>query len=262
MVKGLHPIEYNQPNHSSKSFGNALENSGIKKQSRVEYLYNTLFQYHSCSQKDRSASFFMFSKIHRWLQFNFRYLGRPPWDTGISPPELCAFLASAKPGWALDLGCGTGTNLLTMLEHGWSVSGVDIAWLSVLRARRKLHKAGYRDRVMQGNVSGNVLQNLRFDFVLDIGSYHSLNEVERGNYQNNLQRWLNPGGTYLLYAHRKNAPTDTHGITEKDLSDFSTFLAMHWREDDAEKRPDGRGGRPATWVRYDRLDQVMDDTPD
>jgi SAM-dependent methyltransferase len=80
----------------------------------------------------------MFDRIRRWIRFNLLYLGCPPWDTGVSPPELNAFLSEKEPGRALDAGCGTGTNLLTMAQNGWEVIGVDIAWLSVLRARREL----------------------------------------------------------------------------------------------------------------------------
>lgn len=79
----------------------------------------------------------MFDKIRRWIRFNLLSLGRPPWDTGVSPTELNAYLSSNEPGRALDVGCGTGTNLLTMAQKGWEVVGMDIAWLSVVRARRK-----------------------------------------------------------------------------------------------------------------------------
>jgi hypothetical protein len=40
----------------------------------------------------------------RRLNFNLLYLFNPPWDSGISPPELLDFLQDHKPGRALDLG--------------------------------------------------------------------------------------------------------------------------------------------------------------
>src|SRR5881296_1344749 len=49
---------------------------------------------------------------------------RPPWDTGITPPEVERFVASHAPGRAIDLGCGTGTNAVYLARHGWSAVGV------------------------------------------------------------------------------------------------------------------------------------------
>jgi len=63
----------------------------------------------------------------RRLLFELRYLReKTPWDTGISPPELLKYLAESSPGHALDLGCGTGTNAITITKHGWQVVGVDL----------------------------------------------------------------------------------------------------------------------------------------
>ena len=41
--------------------------------------------------------------IKNWLFYNLRYIRRPPWDSGITPPELQAFLKGLSPGRAIDL---------------------------------------------------------------------------------------------------------------------------------------------------------------
>jgi cyclopropane fatty-acyl-phospholipid synthase-like methyltransferase len=188
--------------------------------------------------------------IPRWLRYNLRYLGRPPWDTGISPPELTAFLDSTLPGRALDVGCGTGTNLMTMAAYGWDVVGLDIAFLSVIKARGKLRQAGIQGRVRWGNAGSRLRLGEYFDLVLDIGCYHSLSATEREAYHHNLARWLTPGGTYLLYAHWQTSPTHPHGVVEADFAQFSRILSLQWWEDSVERRPDGGGGRSATWARF------------
>ena len=68
-------------------------------------------------------------------------LGRAPWDTGISPSELMAFSESHHPGRALDLGCGTGTNLVTMAQLGWQATGVDVSGRAIFQPRHKAHTA-------------------------------------------------------------------------------------------------------------------------
>lgn len=194
----------------------------------------------------------MLRKIIRWLRYNLFYFGRPPWDTGVSPPELITFLESVSPGKALDVGCGTGTNLVTMASFGWQVVGVDLAWLSVMKARSKLRRVGLDGQVWYGDVTSRFDLDGTFDLVLDIGCYHSMSFQKRDVYRQKLARWLKPGGTYLLYAHQQSSPDDPHGLSEIDLDYFSQILELQWRQDNDEQRPDGGGGRPATWVRFDR----------
>src|SRR3989304_4662406 len=60
--------------------------------------------------------------LHR-LHFELSYiLGAAPWDRGVSPPELIAFLDSHPPGRALAIGCGTGTDAPTRAGGGGGVA--------------------------------------------------------------------------------------------------------------------------------------------
>jgi len=63
----------------------------------------------------------------RRINFNLWYFRRPPWDRGISPPELFDFISKHPAGRAIDLGCGTATNVITLAQNGWQVTGIDFA---------------------------------------------------------------------------------------------------------------------------------------
>jgi cyclopropane fatty-acyl-phospholipid synthase-like methyltransferase len=193
-----------------------------------------------------------FKKIWRRIRFDLLYLGAPTWDTGESPPELLRFLGSAEPGRALDLGCGTGTNVLTLSALGWEVVGVDFSLISILRAGRKMRKAGFDAALLRwGDVTQTLVLPGPFDFILDMGCYHNLTESGMLTYRQNLQRWLAPGGVFLLYAHRQ-VEGSSHGVCEDDLTAFEAFLSKQWREDSGEKIASKATGRPAVWVRYDQ----------
>ncbi|HEY69461.1 MAG TPA: class I SAM-dependent methyltransferase [Anaerolineae bacterium] len=138
--------------------------------------------------------------IHR-LFFEFRYLlGMAPWDTGISPPELMRFIETHVAGRALDIGCGTGTNALTLAEHGWQVTGIDFSRQAISRARRKARKRELETEFIQGQVT--TLEKLTgpYDLCLDIGCYHSLPPTAHERYFQRLAELLRAGGTYLLYT--------------------------------------------------------------
>jgi SAM-dependent methyltransferase len=64
----------------------------------------------------------------------------PRWDTNITPPEVVTVIegAAAVPaGRALDLGCGTGTNVIYLAQHGWKAVGVDFSPIAIQQACQK-----------------------------------------------------------------------------------------------------------------------------
>jgi cyclopropane fatty-acyl-phospholipid synthase-like methyltransferase len=151
------------------------------------------------------------------LTFEMSYLlGAAPWDSGVSPPELLAFLDANPPGRALDIGCGTGTNALTMAERGWQVIGIDFSSRAIRAARKKARLAGLSPVFEQADVSRLGQITGPFDMALDIGCFHSLSLAQQSAYARALAGLLRPGGSFLLYGFRQ---------TEPDLA--STLLSEH-----------------------------------
>jgi 2-polyprenyl-3-methyl-5-hydroxy-6-metoxy-1,4-benzoquinol methylase len=135
------------------------------------------------------------------LFFRWRYWrGQIPWDTNITPPEVMEFLAGSPPGKALDLGCGTGTNAITLARHGWQVTGVDFVPAAIRRARRKAAAAGLKIDFLCADVTALGMLTGPYDYVLDIGCLFTLKEEGRMKYAGELTRLLRPQGRYMLYA--------------------------------------------------------------
>ena len=179
--------------------------------------------------------------------FNLWYiLRKPPWDTGVSPPELMVFIENHARGSALDLGCGTGTNVITLAKHGWAATGVDFAPRAVRMARQKAHTAQVDATFRVDDVTRLDSLNDPYDLILDIGCFHSLPQSGRPAYIQNIKRLLAPNGTYLLYVFfnpaNQNKPP---GIPEAELNRFSEPLKLVNREDGTN-----RGTRPAAWLTY------------
>lgn len=181
----------------------------------------------------------------RHLYYFISYLGNPPWETGVSPPELLDFIRAHPPGRALDLGCGTGTNTITLAQHGWQVTGVDFIGKAVRQARRKAVYAGVSADFRQGDITR--LDNLpdHFDLILDMGCFHSLSPYGKTIYSKNLARWLSPGGTFLLYAFITSPENSLTGVSEADLASLCSSLELIDRKDGSE-----RGRMPSAWFTF------------
>jgi len=165
---------------------------------------------------------------------------------------LISYLNTNSPGRALDLGCGTGTNLLTIAKKGWDVAGIDLAWLSVFRARKKLKANDIKARIIFGNAAGKIRFDDKFDLILDIGCYHNLLESDRLSYHTNLKKWLYKEGTFLMFAHKRTSNLHIHGVSQEDFSAFGSFLDLEWRKDGHDQSSDRSIKRPSTWVCFRR----------
>ncbi|GAP05833.1 thiopurine S-methyltransferase [Anaerolinea thermolimosa] len=179
------------------------------------------------------------------MRFTWMYLGSPPWDTGMTPPELQSFLEEHSPGRALDLGCGTGTNLVRLAQAGWQVTGVDFVSKAVKRAQEKLHRLGLEGEVICGDVLDLRPLHPPYDLVLDIGCYHGLDQASREVYRRNLFFLLARTGTFLLYAHLKSEPDARIGISEEDIQRLKEYFSLLHRQDSFD-----RFGRAATWMTW------------
>lgn len=155
------------------------------------------------------------------------------------------FIKTHDPGRALDLGCGTGTNVITLAENSWVVTGIDFSNKAIHLARKKLESRNLNAEFLVGNVTR--LDNVagKFDLILDIGCFHSLNSAEKMRYINNLPVFLNYKGNYVIYGWIKESDHGGNGIYAKDLVRFDNVLTLYRRQDGTE-----RGAIPSAWLYY------------
>jgi len=186
----------------------------------------------------------------RQLTFNLWYFFVPPWDSGISPPELLRFIEKHPAGRAIDIGCGTGTNVITLTQAGWQVTGVDFVPRAIKLAQRKARKAG-----VQADLRVRDATNLKdihgpFDLALDMGCFHSLGE-KRGDYLSELNRVLALNGHWLMYGFFKpDSQPSRSGLAEVDLDLIPSSLALINRQDGFDKHR-----QPSAWFLFKKTSQ-------
>jgi ubiquinone/menaquinone biosynthesis C-methylase UbiE len=185
--------------------------------------------------------------LRRFL-FHYWYFGQPPWDTGVSPPELLDFIQNHKPGRAIDIGCGTGTNVITLAQAGWKVTGVDFAPRAIKLARQKSIKAGTQAEFLINDATK--LQGISgpFDLAFDLGCFHSIPGDGKRKYLEQLLRVLAFGGFWLMYGFL-NSDTDKtrSGLFQGDIDLIASRLALLARRDGYDKRE-----RSSAWFLFQK----------
>jgi cyclopropane fatty-acyl-phospholipid synthase-like methyltransferase len=181
--------------------------------------------------------------------YNLMYrLGRPRWDTNVTPPEVRAIIegnAALSPGRALDLGCGTGINVIYLAQHGWEAVGVDFSATALQQARKKA-----KDVARAGFVEGDVTRlkqlGIRgpFDFVLDIGCFHGLPTDRRPMYVQEVAA-VTHSGTLLLMWEIADRMTSIPGAPMMQTNE----IADRFGQDFVVERVESGAGRwKAQWT--------------
>jgi len=183
----------------------------------------------------------------RRLEFDLWYLFHPPWDSGVSPPELLEFIATHPAGRAIDLGCGTGTNVVTLAQHGWQVTGLDYSPRAIRMATRKARLAGVTATLALCDVTRPPGISGPFDLALDLGCFHGVGS--RPAYLSNVVRILSPGAYWLMYGFFRDAPQEHgSGLATEDLGLIESHgLRLVSRRDGTDMRE-----RPSSWFLYQR----------
>jgi len=133
--------------------------------------------------------------------------GNTPWDTQVTPPEVVDFWQDenhACDGIALDLGCGTGTNVRYLAALGITAVGVELAGAPLRKAMDRYLglSPSIRNRInlVCSDVCRLPFNELNAAYVLDIGCLHTLPLTMRPLYAHSVFDNLAPGGFYHLFA--------------------------------------------------------------
>lgn len=186
--------------------------------------------------------------LFRRLSFHYWYFRQPPWDTGISPPELFEFTRNNPPGRAIDIGCGTGTNVITLAKAGWHVTGVDFAPRAIELARNKINQSGVQAKLSVNDATKLAGITGPFDFAFDLGCFHGISKEGRAKYLDQLDRVLTPNGFWLLYAFLSpGTPRSGHGLAEAEIALISARFALLSRRDGYDKRE-----RQSAWFLFQK----------
>ena len=182
-------------------------------------------------------------------RFESAYLGTPPWDIGRPQPAIMR-LAQARQitGSVLDVGCGTGENVLYLAELGFAAMGVDGAPTAISKARAKAKQRGVTAQFEVADALSLSMPNRRFDSVIDTGLFHVFSDEERDRFRDSLARVVRPGGTYFLMCFSDQQPGDW-GPRRVTQAEIRSVFNDGWRVNYIEPSAfDMNEGQALSWL--------------
>jgi SAM-dependent methyltransferase len=150
--------------------------------------------------------------------YDLLYRWGAPWDAVGVRSELRRLLDDGvvdpdRYPRAIDLGCGTGANVVFLAQQGFQVTGIDLSPVALQRARQRAADAGVTDRCrfVEGDMTADVAGRLDgpFDLLVDFGSIDDLNRSARPAAALLAAQLARPGARLLFwcfYGRREDLP--------------------------------------------------------
>ena len=120
-------------------------------------------------------------------------------STSPAHPYLAREIGALAPGSALDAGCGTGAEAISLAAHGWQVTAVDIASAALARAAERAAESGVSERVRWVEADLTTwAPETRFDLVTTHYAHPAMPQLA---FYDRVAGWVAPGGTLLIVGH-------------------------------------------------------------
>jgi SAM-dependent methyltransferase len=150
-----------------------------------------------------------------------RYLN-PPADTFYALEYSFYLLGDVRGKTVLDLGCGTGENLVPLVKRGAQVIAIDISPDLIQLARQRLESYGVSAEVQEGSAYATGLPDGSVDVVFSMALLHHL-DLPRARQE--IYRVLRPGGLFILrepirFSRTMNSLRGLFPAPKADISDY------------------------------------------
>lgn len=164
--------------------------------------------------------------------FNQAYRGTPPWDVGHPQAEFVRLANDGKvTGKVLDVGCGTGENVLFFAGLGLDLWGLDAAALAIEKAKRKASERGSKATFVVGDALHLEKLKMRFDTITDCGLFHVFTDDERVLFAKSVRSAINGGGTYFMLCFSEKEPEGWGGPRRVTREEIRATFGVGWKVD-------------------------------
>jgi ubiquinone/menaquinone biosynthesis C-methylase UbiE len=140
------------------------------------------------------------------VKFNNAYKGlfHFLWTDNRIPKQVKTLLETVKPSNFLELGCGLGYFTEFVENYGVKATGLDFSPIAIERAQKRISKNARKPTLVVGDVTNLQFEDKKYDCILDIGCFHSLDEDDEKKYIIEAHRVLKLNGTLLIWSLNKS----------------------------------------------------------
>ena len=136
---------------------------------------------------------------------------------------LAAQIHRFPAGAAADVACGRGRNAIFLAQHGFNLTGFDIADVGLAGAQVRAHALGLNIQWQQRDLLADGLPpTMRFDLIVMV-RFVATALIEE------LHQHLNPGGFALIEEHLQHSDADVVGPTSDRFRLAPGALVHHCR---------------------------------
>ncbi len=172
-----------------------------------------------------------------------------PWAHDEPTLFLSEICRRRKPGRALDIGCGAGTDSVFLAAQGWQVTALDFMPKALEYTQKRATEAGVSVRAVEADIT-EWQPDGRYDLVLDHGLLHNMDPVRHAAYRKTVLAALGPDAEFvLLHWHPRFAgqANGRMGPRRVDREAIKAFFAPELQErffarEEFEDLPDMVGG--------------------
>jgi SAM-dependent methyltransferase len=155
-----------------------------------------------------------------------------PWSHSEPTLFLAEICRRRKPGKALDIGCGAGTDSLFLAQQGWDVTSLDFMPKALEYTQQRATEAGVAVTPVVADIT-TWEPPQKYDLILDHGLLHNMDPVRHAAYRETVLAALADGGEFVLlhwhplYDGQANGKL---GPTRRNREDIKEFFAPALQE--------------------------------
>ncbi|MEZ5566574.1 MAG: class I SAM-dependent methyltransferase [Gammaproteobacteria bacterium] len=155
-----------------------------------------------------------------------------PWSHERPTLFLSEICQQRRPGRALDIGCGAGTDSVYLARQGWDVTALDFMPKALEFTERRAKEAGVTVRTVEADITQWTVPE-PFDLVLDHGLLHNVDPVRYPAYRERVLAAIGEDADFvLLHWHPRypGQPSGKMGPRRVSRADILAFFAPDLQE--------------------------------